>query len=1003
MYKNGSSFFSKLTLFFWIFTASWVSQVQAASFAYIANHIDNSVSVIDTDSNTVVATPAVGRNPFGVAVNPSGTRVYVTNLTDGTVSVLDTSNNTVIATITVGGNPYGITITPDGNHAYVANWLSNTVSVISTNTNTVTATIPVGDGPFGIDVNPAGSRVYVTNNAIDTLSVIDTSTNTVIAVPAPVPTGDVPWMVAITPSGNHAYVAHYNVSDVLAIDTNTNSVVSTIPLGGYIISGLAVNPSGSLVYAANFNNSTVQLINTSSNTVADSIPVGSSPYGLAITPSGSHVYVANHDSNTVSVIDTTTNTVTATITVGRKPIAVGKLIGPNMCTPAPADTTSWWGGDNNALDMVGTNHGTLVNDATYAAGKVNQAFSFDGTDDYVEMSGNATGVFGASAFTVDFWMYANNNGSNTYLMGKSDPDGGTGWDVRLDNNTIQVIGVNGWGFNITSDASVTAGAWHHISISATDTQVNLYIDGVLKGTSARNTISTTTNPFRIGDTSNFGGTAFNGFIDEVDVFNRALTGEEIAAIYNTGSAGKCRSCVPPPSDMAAWWKAENDGEDSVGTHDGTLINGTTFAPGKVGTAFKFDGADDAVHVGMLGNVGLNETQPFSLSAWVNSHAPATGSQVIAGNYMGETGGTGSFSTYLRINNSKLIFTIDRRQLAATTIETEILSGWQYVTATYDGTSLKLFINGTLKSSTDRTFTDSTANTRGWDIGNFSPETNTTHGISSSFNGEIDELAIFDRALSAEEVAASYNAGGTGACAIDNIPDDFTFTDQTGVNINTVITSNSITINGINYATDISIAFCPNTSCQYQINSDGWTSIAGTVNNGDTISVRQTSSNGYSGGTDLVLAIGSKSDTFSVSTMEPPQYSVTPSQTGSGTIDPSTPQTVTHSGYTTFTVTPDAGHSVSMGGTCGGTLTGATYATDAIIADCTVIATFTPDTYTVTPIKTDNGTITPATPQTIIHGNAATFTITPDTGHSVSMGGTCGGTLTGTLYTTDAIN
>ena len=74
----------------------------AAPFAYITNTGSNSVSVIDTATNTVVATVAVGFAPLGVAVNPAGTRVYVANNGTNSVSVIDTATNTVVTTVTVG-------------------------------------------------------------------------------------------------------------------------------------------------------------------------------------------------------------------------------------------------------------------------------------------------------------------------------------------------------------------------------------------------------------------------------------------------------------------------------------------------------------------------------------------------------------------------------------------------------------------------------------------------------------------------------------------------------------------------------------------------------------------------------------------------------------------------------------------------------------------------------------------------------------------------------------
>src|SRR5262245_4792408 len=85
----------------------WAAPAGAAPFAYITNGTDGTVSVLDTASNTVVATVTVGSSPTGVAVNPVGTRVYVTNFNSpGTMSVLDTASNTVVATVTVGSDPF---------------------------------------------------------------------------------------------------------------------------------------------------------------------------------------------------------------------------------------------------------------------------------------------------------------------------------------------------------------------------------------------------------------------------------------------------------------------------------------------------------------------------------------------------------------------------------------------------------------------------------------------------------------------------------------------------------------------------------------------------------------------------------------------------------------------------------------------------------------------------------------------------------------------------------
>jgi YVTN family beta-propeller protein len=132
-------------------------------------------------------------------MTPGGTQTYVTSPGGGTVSVIDTATNSVVATISLGisQNPFGVAITPDGTRAYVTiNFPNNFVSVIDTATNTVVTTIPVGVGPTGVAITPDGTRAYVTNNDSDTVSVIDTTTNTVVAT---IPVGVGPVGVAITP------------------------------------------------------------------------------------------------------------------------------------------------------------------------------------------------------------------------------------------------------------------------------------------------------------------------------------------------------------------------------------------------------------------------------------------------------------------------------------------------------------------------------------------------------------------------------------------------------------------------------------------------------------------------------------------------------------------------------------------------------------------------------------------------------------------------------------
>ena len=196
-----------------------------ATRAYVTNSFHDTVSVVDTATNTVVATVAVGDNPTGVAVSPHGSRVYVTNATDDTVSVIDTASNTVVATVAVGDNPTAVAVHPNGTRVYVSNFVGGTVSVIDTATNTVVATVAVGVAPRGVAVSPDGSRVYVTNPDGGTVSVIDTTTNTVVATVA---VGAGPLRVAVA-----------------EVVTTASPTISTVASAGGVL-GTAVNDVATL-------------------------------------------------------------------------------------------------------------------------------------------------------------------------------------------------------------------------------------------------------------------------------------------------------------------------------------------------------------------------------------------------------------------------------------------------------------------------------------------------------------------------------------------------------------------------------------------------------------------------------------------------------------------------------------------------------------------------------------------------------------------------------------
>ena len=316
----------------------------------------------DTTSITVpvsiTATTGVGSRPQGIAVSPDGKYLYVANYGDNTVSVIDTATNSVITTVTVGTafpcdgecGPYGLTVAPDGSRVYMTDsgfqpafnadgsiayyFPETTVSVIDTATYTVTNTIDVGQGPVSVAVSPDGKRVYVGYPSGPTpVTVIDTDTNTVISQ-TPNLMGSL--ALAVSPDGKHVYVRGLDYISVIDTTTNTVDYVGSRPGG---TGGIATSPDGTRLYVTSQNRtgSSLSVLNAADGAVIATIPLstpsddGQPWQGVAVSPDGKRVYVADPSTDSVLVVDTATNTVTGNIPVGDGPQAV--VVRPGRQSP----------------------------------------------------------------------------------------------------------------------------------------------------------------------------------------------------------------------------------------------------------------------------------------------------------------------------------------------------------------------------------------------------------------------------------------------------------------------------------------------------------------------------------------------------------------------------------------------------------------------------------------------------------------------------------------------
>ena len=326
------------------------------TMAYVANHQDNTVTPINTATNTAGTPIPVGKGPFGVAITPDGAIAYVVNSGDSldpgnTVTPINTATNRPETPIPVGSFPSFVAISPDGTTAYVTNQDDNSVTPIHTATNTPGTPIQVGSTPTGIAVRPDGATAYVVNRGDNTVVPINTANNT---TGTPIPVGSFPEGIAITPDGATAYVTNGLDNTVTPIKTATNTPETPIPVGSGPI-GVAITADGKTVYIANEDN-TVTPINTATNTPGTSIPFGvtGSTAGIAITPDGTTAYVTNANpfDNSVTPINTATNTPGTPIPVGNDPvdIAIARL---SNVTPQASF------GVNQLSDGVPTGNGTV--------------------------------------------------------------------------------------------------------------------------------------------------------------------------------------------------------------------------------------------------------------------------------------------------------------------------------------------------------------------------------------------------------------------------------------------------------------------------------------------------------------------------------------------------------------------------------------------------------------------------------------------------------------------
>jgi trimeric autotransporter adhesin len=424
---------------------------------------------------------------------------------------------------------------------------------------------------------------------------------------------------------------------------------------------------------------------------------------------------------------------------------------------ATAGLVNYWrlgeASGTTATDSKGTSNGTYTGGVTLGAagavaGDSNKAATFDGVNDSVDVADTAALRLNGS-WTVEFWAKAVSYPGTGFpgLLKKGDATTANGYIVWFDRTThfLRYKRNNvDYSFNNTD---ITTSGFRHFVITYDGTTLKAYENGTQTDSS---TVTFGTNSgtaaFQLGTADNYGNTT----IDDAAVYNTALSAATVQTHFRCGQ--RYRDAVLDTSGLVGYWRlSEPFGSvafDSKSTNDGAYKNGTTLAAaGALTTTNDFGASFDAVndYVNVPNTAALDLTSGITLEAWAKPSSVSDRlvvSKRDATGYAWEMGFATSGAAIGRINSNT-------NEARTATIYTT--GNWYLLTMTYDQSTIRLYVNGVQQATFAYTGAITTPN-----IPVMIGRRGTT-GSESWFSGTIDEVAIYNRALSATEVQAHYDA------------------------------------------------------------------------------------------------------------------------------------------------------------------------------------------------------------------------------------------------------
>jgi hypothetical protein len=405
--------------------------------------------------------------------------------------------------------------------------------------------------------------------------------------------------------------------------------------------------------------------------------------------------------------------------------------------------------------------GGIVASPTAPAYSNSYSVDFDGSDDY--MSASVTELNGSSVMSASIWFrFEGSLGGATNIIMSSVASGTTsGWYLWLKSATSIQYGIAGGTAKDYTMSAISNGTWYHLAVVHDGTNnATLYLDGSSLGTQAVSAL-----PASFGDVFNLGRWAgnsyyYNGYADEVSLFDSALSASDITSIYNSGVPADISSLNP-----VGWWRmGDNDGgtgttitDQGSGGNDGTLTNGPTFStdvplaplvlPSITNSyALSFDGSNDYVDTGIP--TDLQGSATMSLSFWFKSDTSGVGPSI------GCRSGSANQWGFLRAGSLNYVQIMTGSNGKYFSYSSPSDTNYHHYVITFNAGTIEFFLDGSPVSVSFTNSGNGIAATLHSDSVSFDI------GRNQSFysDGLMDEVSLFDKVLSQREITAMYNSG-----------------------------------------------------------------------------------------------------------------------------------------------------------------------------------------------------------------------------------------------------